>query len=316
MAATEIEQQVEHMTKSHLRNVQQLAVFYTGSKDIYAINISKIKAFIIADEVEINDTPADTDVVAGIATIRDEPVLIADLDRWLGKEPLPRDQYKIIIYCEFNNVKIGFLVRDVIDIIEKTTDELNNTEEKNPKVTYVTEVVVANKRKLCTVFNAEKLLKDIGWVADDGNEVDKYVSGKIRSKKYVLVAEDSSVSREIIDNFLSKTGVKYEIEQNGAKLLRRIDEIGVENIGMIITDIEMPEKDGFQVVTTIRETSEWMHLPIVINSSMTSASIVAKMASVGADEFVGKTDVKTLYELVKKYMVEEKDHRDNINPQD
>jgi two-component system chemotaxis response regulator CheV len=299
---TQLEQDVNNMTKGYLRNVQQLAVFYTGAGDIYAINISKIKGFIIADGVDINDTPADSEVIAGIATIRDEPILIADLDKWLGKATLPRDEYKIIIYCEFNNVKIGFLVRDVIDIIEKTTDELSNTEEKNPKVTYVTEVVVNNKRKLCTVFNAEKLLKDIGWVDSDEEEIKKHVSHQIKSKKWVLVAEDSSVSRDILDAFLKRTGVNYEIEVNGARLLERIGEIGINNIGLIITDIEMPEKDGFQVVTTIRQNPDWNHLPIVINSSMTSASIVAKMASVGADEFVGKTDVKLLFELLKKYL--------------
>jgi two-component system chemotaxis response regulator CheV len=299
---TQLEQDVNNMTKGYLRNVQQLAVFYTGAGDIYAINISKIKGFIIADGVDINDTPADSEVIAGIATIRDEPILIADLDKWLGKATLPRDEYKIIIYCEFNNVKIGFLVRDVIDIIEKTTDELSNTEEKNPKVTYVTEVVVNNKRKLCTVFNAEKLLKDIGWVDSDEDEIKRHVSHQIKSKKWVLVAEDSSVSRDILDAFLKRTGVNYEIEVNGARLLNRIDEIGINNIGLIITDIEMPEKDGFQVVTTIRQNPDWNHLPIVINSSMTSASIVAKMASVGADEFVGKTDVKLLFELLKKYL--------------
>ena len=299
---TQLEQDVNNMTKGYLRNVQQLAVFYTGAGDIYAINISKIKGFIIADGVDINDTPADSEVIAGIATIRDEPILIADLDKWLGKKTLPRDEYKIIIYCEFNNVKIGFLVRDVIDIIEKTTDELSNTEEKNPKVTYVTEVEVNNKKKLCTVFNAEKLLKDIGWVDSDEDEIKKHVTHKINSKKWVIVAEDSSVSREIIEAFLRKTGVNFEIENNGARLLERIEELGINEIGLVITDIEMPEKDGFQVVTTIRGNPAWKHLPIIVNSSMTSASIVAKMASVGADEFVGKTDVKLLFDLLKKYL--------------
>ena len=51
---------VEQMTQGHLRNVQQLAVFYTGHNNIYAINIAKVKAFIITEEVAINDTPKDT----------------------------------------------------------------------------------------------------------------------------------------------------------------------------------------------------------------------------------------------------------------
>jgi len=60
---------VEQMTQGHLRNVQQLAVFYTGHNNIYAINIAKVKAFIITEEVAINDTPKDSDIIAGIAQL-------------------------------------------------------------------------------------------------------------------------------------------------------------------------------------------------------------------------------------------------------
>ena len=89
---------VEQMTQGHLRNVQQLAVFYTGHNNIYAINIAKVKAFIIRDEVTINDTPKESDVIAGIATIRGEPVTLINLDVWLGLKPLDMSEYKLIIY--------------------------------------------------------------------------------------------------------------------------------------------------------------------------------------------------------------------------
>ena len=65
-----ISDSVEQLTQAHLRNVQQLAVFYTGHGEMYAINIAKIKAFIITEEIDITDTPTDTDVIEGIATIR------------------------------------------------------------------------------------------------------------------------------------------------------------------------------------------------------------------------------------------------------
>ena len=51
----DIHQNVDYMTKSHLRNVMQLAIFYTGSDQIYAINISKIESFLIRENVEIGD---------------------------------------------------------------------------------------------------------------------------------------------------------------------------------------------------------------------------------------------------------------------
>jgi two-component system chemotaxis response regulator CheV len=299
----ELHREVDRMTKSYLRNVQQLAVFYTGTDDVYAINISKIKAFIIADEIDINDTPSDTDVVAGIATIRDEPILIVNLDKWLGKNNISVDEYKIVIYCEFNSVKVGFLVKDVIDIIEKTTDELKNTEDKNPKVTYVTEVEVAEKRTLCTVFNAEKLLQDIGWAGDIEGDIEKAISKKINSSKMLLIAEDSTVSKEILHDIMTKAGVHFEIHNNGQELLDRMDQLDPAQVGLVITDIEMPVKDGFQVVTSLRADGSKFHdIPIAVNSSMTTASIVGKMMSLGVNEFLGKTDVAAIYGLLEKYL--------------
>ncbi len=87
-----ISNSVEQLTRAHLRNVQQLAVFYTGKGNIYAINIAKIKAFIITEEVSISDTPTDNDIIQGIATIRGVPITLVNLDRWLGHPALPIEQ--------------------------------------------------------------------------------------------------------------------------------------------------------------------------------------------------------------------------------
>ena len=119
-----ISDSVEQLTQAHLRNVQQLAVFYTGHGEMYAINIAKIKAFIITEEITITDTPTDTDVIQGIATIRGEPITLINLDRWLGYKSLPVNEYKLIIFCEFNHKQVGFLVKDMVNIVEKTTEEL------------------------------------------------------------------------------------------------------------------------------------------------------------------------------------------------
>ena len=86
----------------------------------------------------------------------------------------------------------------MLDIVEKTTQELRHTEETNSKITYTTYVKVNNKDELCTVFNAEQLLRDIKWTDDGGRDIKKYVEGKIHSSKKLLAAEDSAVAREVL----------------------------------------------------------------------------------------------------------------------
>ena len=294
---------VEQMTQGHLRNVQQLAVFYTGHNNIYAINIAKVKAFIITEEVAINDTPRDTEVIAGIATIRGEPVTLINLDAWLGLKALAVKDYKLIIFCEFNHKKIGFLVKDMLDIVEKTTQDLRHTEETNSKITYTTYVKVNNKDELCTVFNAEQLLRDIKWTDDGEDDVRKYVNNKLESDKVILAAEDSGVAREVLTKFFQKTGLRFEIYSNGGLLLKRDEELDPNSIGMIITDIEMPGTDGYQVAAYIKNNKKYEHIPIIVNSSMTTDAVRSKMNQIGIDGFVGKTDISTLFELTKEYLI-------------
>ncbi|MFA7022404.1 chemotaxis protein CheV [Aliarcobacter sp.] len=294
---------VEQMTQGHLRNVQQLAVFYTGHNNIYAINIAKVKAFIITEEVAINDTPKDTNIIAGIATIRGEPVTLVNLDTWLGLKPLEIKDYKLIIFCEFNHKKIGFLVKDMLDIVEKTTQELRHTEETNSKITYTTYVKVNNKDELCTVFNAEQLLRDIKWTDDGGRDIKKYVEGKIQSSKKILAAEDSAVAREVLHKFFSQIEVEYEIYPNGGELLDRIEDLDPSEIGLIVTDIEMPGTDGYQVASFIKNNQKYEHIPVIVNSSMTTDAVRGKMQRIGIDGFVGKTDINSLYNLTNRLLL-------------
>ncbi|EFU70369.1 chemotaxis protein CheW [Aliarcobacter butzleri] len=294
---------VEQMTQGHLRNVQQLAVFYTGHNNIYAINIAKVKAFIITEEVAINDTPKDSDIIAGIATIRGEPVTLINLDAWLGLKALDVRDYKLIIFCEFNHKKIGFLVKDMLDIVEKTTQDLRHTEETNSKITYTTYVKVNNKDELCTVFNAEQLLRDIKWTDDGDDDVRKYVGEELHSNKVVLAAEDSGVAREVLTKFFQKAGVRYEVYANGGLLISRLEELNPSEVGMVVTDIEMPGTDGYQVASFIKNNSKYSHIPVVVNSSMTTDAVRGKMNQIGVDGFVGKTDISTLYDLTKRFLI-------------
>ena len=298
-----IDDSVEQMTQAHLRNVQQLAVFYTGHKNIYAINIAKIRAFIITEEVTINDTPTDNSVISGIATIRGEPVTLVNLDVWLGETACDLSEYKLIVFCEFNHKSVGFLIRDMLDIVEKATDELRNNENQNSKITYTTYVNVADNNELCTVFNAEQLLVDIGWTDDGADDLEKYVQDKIQSDKYVYCAEDSQVAREVLEKFFEKTDVNYKLYKNGYELMVGLEEMNdVSKIALVITDIEMPIEDGYQVSQFIKENSRYSHIPVIINSSMTTDAVRGKMDAIGIDGFVGKTDIPELLRYVKEYI--------------
>merc|ERR1711991_910507 len=110
-------------------------------------------------------------------------------------------------------------------------------------------------------------------------------------------AED--ISKYVESRFTTeKTGLHYEIYNNGLELINRLDKIDHGKVGLVITDIEMPEADGFQVARAIKETSSLSHVPVIVNSSMTTEAVKTKMDAIGIDGFVGKTDIETLYSLL------------------
>jgi two-component system chemotaxis response regulator CheV len=272
----------------------QLAVFYTGTKNIYAINIAKIKAFIITADVSINDTPSDNKVISGIATIRGEPITLVNLDIWLGNKPKPIEEYKLIIYCEFNRRKIGILVTQMLDIVEKSTNELKYSQDENTKTSFSTYVKVDNKDEYCVVFNAEQLLQDIGFKCDQG-DIDKFRTMPLNNDKLILVAEDSHIARDILINFFKAIRANYEIYQNGKELLDRLKEIDLKDVGLVITDLEMPVADGYEVSKAIKSNPVYANIPVIVNSSMATDSVTKELQKIGVERFVEKTDLDTLY---------------------
>ena len=299
---TMLEQNKSNTTTSkHIQ--QQFAVFFTGRDSLYAINVAKVKAFIITEDVNVNDTPSDNDVISGIATIRGEPVTLINLDVWLGFKALPIDEYKLIIFCEFSNKQIGFLVKDMLNIIEKSTDDMRHSEESNSKINHTMYVDVDDKPTLCTVFNAEQLLQDIGLEKDVSKEIEKYANSSLQSSKKILVAEDSAVARSVLRDFLVKVNANYEIYNDGKSLMNRIENIELNSVGLIITDIEMPEADGYEVATFVKSSSEYSKIPILVNSSMTTNAVKSRMKEIGVNGFVGKTDIDRLYIEIKNNLL-------------
>ena len=279
-------------------NTQQLAVFFTGNGSIYAINISKVKAFIITEETAIDDTPSDNKIIAGIATIRGEPITLLNLDTWLGNPTLALSEYKLIIFCQFNNKQVGILIKDMLNIVEKSSHELNYTENQNPKIIYSTYVTISEKEQFCTIFNTEQLMEDIGWI--DKNIPYTFEASPLNNEKYVLVADDSRSAREMTASFLEKINQKHKIYNNGQELQKGIEMIDPNEIALIITDIEMPLLDGYQVAKFIKEDNRYSHIPIIINSSMANDAVRDKMEKIGVAGFIEKPNLQLMYETIKE----------------
>ncbi len=313
MDENDIQNSVDYMTKSYLRNVMQLAVFTTSSDRLYAINISKIQSFLIREEVELLQPPTGNEYVIGLINIRGEIVSIVNFDKWVGDDVGDKDQ-RIIIVCNYNQKKIGIMVKEIIRIEEKSSDELRVPASRDPKISYVTDVQVRDgddTRRMCIVFDAEKLLFDAN-VGDetskttiydiDSFEVTPPNSYKIHSDKLVLVAEDSQIVIEKLNEFLTKLGLNFEIYENGEELINRVMSLDPQEIGLVITDIEMPIRNGYQVIKYIKQESMYGNVPVLSLTSMTNQGVRDKVMELGALDLVNKSDLKLLHSYIKEIL--------------
>ncbi len=309
----EVQSNVDYMTKSHLRNVMQLAVFSTGSDRLYAINISKIQSFLIKDEVELLRPPTNNAYISGMINIRGDIVSVVDFDVWVGEESNKKDQ-KIIIICNYNQKKIGILVKEIIGIEEKASDELRVPVSRDPKISYVTEIAIKDKninQKMCIVFDAERLLYDAN-VCDSGSKTTIYdVSSfdvvppgtlEINSNKLVLVAEDSQIVIQKLKEFFTKLKLNFELYENGEDLINRVMSLDPQEIGLVITDIEMPIRNGYQVIKYIKQESIYGNVPVLSLTSMTNQGVRDKVTQLGALDLINKSDLDVLHGYIKEIL--------------
>lgn len=115
----------------------------------------------------------------------------------------------------------------------------------------------------------------------------------LKSHKRILFVDDSSLQQKQVEMIFKNTGYHVQFASNGVEALEIIDKIMP---GLVITDIEMPEMDGYTLCRKIRERYQDLDIPIIITTSTIEESTLLKTYEMGADDFVPKplTDDKLI----------------------
>ncbi|MDR2152891.1 MAG: chemotaxis protein CheV [Helicobacteraceae bacterium] len=303
----DIRKNVEQMTGSHLRNIMQLAVFYSANREIYAVNVAKIQNFVILSEIQIVPNREPNSIIVGVAQIRDELVTFVDLDLWLGAPKPDPSVFSVGVVCSVNRRRIGFFAREIVGIEDKYSFELKIPDSRALKILYVTNVKIGGENKPCAVFDIERLMSDCGFppemppFAPPPKEELRFI------RKKALIAEDSVAAAKKLADFFDSLGIEYELYADGAELISRLDSIDASEVGLVVTDLEMPVRDGYQVIAHIKQSERLSALPVVVYSSMTSSGVAEKVKRLGAIDHIDKSDTSAMFKLVERYMKERRE---------
>lgn len=116
----------------------------------------------------------------------------------------------------------------------------------------------------------------------------------------VLVVDDQFSARELQRSILEAAGYRVEVARDGQEALRRVGDI--VDLDLVLTDVQMPEMDGFELLEAIRGDDERGSLPVVIVTTLGDDASRRRGAEAGADAYVVKEefDQQTLLETIER----------------
>ncbi|MCH7887262.1 MAG: response regulator [Candidatus Marinimicrobia bacterium] len=120
--------------------------------------------------------------------------------------------------------------------------------------------------------------------------------------KIALIADDSSTVRKFVSFALKSMGIEVVAASDGIDAL---EKLSTERFDLVITDLNMPHLDGYELISSIREIKDYEEVPIIILSSESGEEDRSKGFSVGANSYMVKPfDAKKLQYEVSKFLSE------------
>jgi two-component system chemotaxis response regulator CheY len=103
----------------------------------------------------------------------------------------------------------------------------------------------------------------------------------------IIIADDSRVMRNIIENAIKPLGLATIHASNGQEVMDNLEN-QKEEIGLILLDWNMPVMNGLEVLEEIRKNNLYTHIPVLIISTESEDDKVSKALAAGAQGYISK----------------------------
>ncbi len=286
----------------------------TGRRETFGINVFKVR--------EVMRTPAITTApdmpaaVKGMVSLRGALVPVVDLAEYINI-PLgsPRE---IMIVTEYNGHTQGFLVEEVDTILRLDWAQMRVPPDMlmsnlGGLVTAVTELADG---RLVMMLDVERVLSETTKYDDEF--MFKDIQPVKEENLTVFYADDSSVARGQIQRTLEALGMKSISAVNGRAAWDELQKLAAyaessgrmvnDLVQLILTDVEMPEMDGYILTKNIKNDPRFAGIPVIMHSSLSGMSNQQLGHSVGVDEYVPKFEPQRLAETLTRLTKRQPQH--------
>jgi len=237
--------------------------------------------------------------VLGVANIRGQIIPVIDLPSVVGCTPSARN---ILLVTEYERSVQGFTVEEVEEIVRLEWDRVVSAEGAavGGMVTSLARLDEdEDHARLALILDVETILREaLPSRFKSGEEMTHVPATAIPPGTTILYADDSAVARRQIENVLSRLGVGFVATKTGKEAWDRLKSLAQEartagvplrqKVAMVLTDLEMPEMDGFTLTRQLKADDGLRSVPVVIHSSLSGSANESHARSVGADGYVAK----------------------------
>jgi two-component system chemotaxis response regulator CheV len=287
---------VDQRTKLVGENRFELLLFGLGGRQKFGINVFKVQEVIQCPT--LTGVPNAHHFVRGIANMRGRTVTIMDLAMAIGRKPIDDIKNRFVIVTEYNRSTQGFLVSSVDRIINLNWKDILPPPKGVGKNNYMTAVTKIDN-ELVEIIDVEKVLAELIGINIDVDENSTFNTDEARELR-ILVADDSLVARKQVKSTLDKLGLNCDLAKNGREALEMLQQAVADGkpisdtYDVVISDIEMPEMDGYTLTTEIRADERLRELPVMLHTSLSGTFNSNMVKKAGADKFVAKFNAQEL----------------------
>ena len=302
-----IMESVNQRTQMVGQNRLELLLFRLHGKQIYGINVFKVKEVLICPDLTI--LPHSHNVIRGVAHIRGSTTSIIDMSMSIGGPKIADTKSAFVIIAEYNRTITGFMVNAVERIINMKWSDILPPPKGSGKNSYLTAITKLDEN-IVEIIDVEKILAEINppsvEISDDQLAVGVFEKDE---ERVVLISDDSAVARKQIQRTVEQLGIKSVLAKDGLEALHLLQDMAekgpiLDQIIMVISDIEMPEMDGYTFTTEVRSDPRFDGLHILLHTSLSGIFNKAMVEKVGADNFIPKFDPDELAAAVQVQLKE------------
>jgi len=267
----------------------------TGRDETYGVNVFKVREVMLVPA--ITHAPDMPPSVEGMVSLRGNMIPVINLPKFCGVQT--ETEPGILVITEYNKHVQGFLVNSV-DTIERLAWEdvkvppRMMSQQHGGLVTAVTEL---KDSRLVMIMDVEMVLAQTSGFGESEDLFDG-IEQVANTDITLLFADDSAIARDQIIRTLNHMGIKHISTTNGAEAWNKLKEIATraetthhkvkDFVQAILTDVEMPEMDGYVLTKKIKEDPRFEGIPIIMHSSLSADANQELGKGVGADAYVPK----------------------------